>query len=75
VGPERNVREFLATLPEWRRLGLLAFTLNLQGGNPKGLKLSLGRTPRSFEGATGRPWTIRASGVPIGWVVALSGTC
>ena len=34
--PERNVREFLAALPEWRRHGLLAFTVNLQGGSPEG---------------------------------------
>ena len=33
---ERNTREFLAAMPEWRRHGLLAFTLNLQGGNPRG---------------------------------------
>ncbi len=32
--PERNVREFLAALPEWRRAGILAFTVNLQGGGP-----------------------------------------
>lgn len=34
--PERNTREFLAALPEWRRHGLLAFTVNLQGGSPEG---------------------------------------
>jgi hypothetical protein len=34
--PERNVREFLAALPDYRRHGLLAFTLNLQGGSPEG---------------------------------------
>ena len=34
--PERNTREFIAALPEWRRHGLLAFTLNLQGGSPEG---------------------------------------
>jgi hypothetical protein len=33
---ERNTREFLAAMPEWRRYGLLAFTLNLQGGSPQG---------------------------------------
>lgn len=33
---ERNVREFLAAMPEWRAHGLLAFTLNLQGGSPTG---------------------------------------
>jgi hypothetical protein len=32
--PERNTREFIAALPEWRRAGLLAFTVNLQGGGP-----------------------------------------
>jgi hypothetical protein len=34
--PDRNTREFLAAMPDWRRHGLLAFTLNLQGGSPEG---------------------------------------
>ena len=34
--PDRNTREFVAAMPEWRRSGLLAFTLNLQGGSPEG---------------------------------------
>jgi len=34
--PERNTGEFIAAMPEWRRHGLLAFTLNLQGGSPEG---------------------------------------
>jgi hypothetical protein len=34
--PERNTREFIAAMPHWRRHGLLAFTLNLQGGSPQG---------------------------------------
>jgi hypothetical protein len=34
--PERNTREFLRAMPEWRRHGLLAFTINLQGGSPEG---------------------------------------
>lgn len=34
--PERNTREFLAMLPEYRRHGLLAVTLCLQGGCPEG---------------------------------------
>jgi hypothetical protein len=34
--PERNVREFVAALPEWKRHGVLAFTVNLQGGSPEG---------------------------------------
>ncbi|MDZ4689569.1 MAG: hypothetical protein SH850_31215 [Planctomycetaceae bacterium] len=33
---DRNTREFLAAMPEWKRHGLLAFTLNLQGGSPEG---------------------------------------
>jgi hypothetical protein len=33
---ERNTREFVAALPVWRRHGLLAITLNLQGGSPQG---------------------------------------
>lgn len=34
--PERNTREFLEAMLLWRRHGLLAFTLNLQGGSPEG---------------------------------------
>lgn len=34
--PERNTREFLAAMPEWRRHGLLGFTINFQGGSPQG---------------------------------------
>lgn len=33
---ERNTREFVAAMPGWRDHGLLAFTLNLQGGSPEG---------------------------------------
>jgi hypothetical protein len=33
---DRNTREFAAAMPEWRAHGLLAFTLNLQGGSPEG---------------------------------------
>ncbi|MGQ9731420.1 MAG: hypothetical protein ACUVX8_09110 [Candidatus Zipacnadales bacterium] len=32
--PERNTREFIAAMPEWRVHGLLSFTVNLQGGGP-----------------------------------------
>jgi len=32
----RNTREFVAAMPEWRKHGLLAFTINLQGGSPQG---------------------------------------
>jgi hypothetical protein len=34
--PDRNTDEFLAEMPGWRRNGLLAVTLNLQGGSPQG---------------------------------------
>jgi hypothetical protein len=34
--PDRNTREFLAAMPEWRRHGLNSFTLNLLGGSPQG---------------------------------------
>lgn len=34
--PERNVREFISAIPEWRRHGLLAVTVNFQGGSPEG---------------------------------------
>jgi hypothetical protein len=33
--PERNVSEFLEALPLYRSHGLLAFTINIQGGNPR----------------------------------------
>ena len=31
---DRNLGEFLAALPEWRKCGVLAITVNLQGGGP-----------------------------------------
>lgn len=34
--PARNTREFVAAMRAWRERGLLAFTLNLQGGSPEG---------------------------------------
>jgi hypothetical protein len=34
--PERNTREFVAAMPEWRKNGVLSFTINLQGGSPEG---------------------------------------
>ena len=33
---DRNTNEFIAAMPEWKRHGLLAFTINLQGGSPEG---------------------------------------
>jgi hypothetical protein len=34
--PDRNTTEFIAEMPNWRKHGLLAVTLNLQGGSPEG---------------------------------------
>ena len=36
----RNVNEFLAAMPLWRKQGLLSFTINLQGGSPEGYSKS-----------------------------------
>lgn len=33
---DRNTDEFLAAMEVWKRHGLLAFTINLQGGSPEG---------------------------------------
>ena len=33
---DRNTNEFIEAMPEWKKHGLLAFTLNLQGGSPQG---------------------------------------
>jgi hypothetical protein len=33
---ERNVSEFIAALPQWKAHGLLAVTVNFQGGSPEG---------------------------------------
>jgi hypothetical protein len=37
---DRNTREFIKAMPEWKKHGLLAFTLNLQGGSPQGYSKS-----------------------------------
>ena len=34
--PERNNREFIAAMAEWKQYGVLAFTVNFQGGSPEG---------------------------------------
>jgi hypothetical protein len=33
---DRNTNEFIKAMPQWKAHGLLAFTLNLQGGSPTG---------------------------------------
>ncbi len=37
---DRNTREFLEQMPVWRKHGLLAFSINLQGGSPEGYSKS-----------------------------------
>jgi len=34
--PDRNTNEFIASMTDWKNYGLLAITLNLQGGSPFG---------------------------------------
>jgi len=34
--PDRNTNEFVAAMEDWYQHGLLAFTINLQGGSPTG---------------------------------------
>lgn len=38
--PNRNTDEFIAAMPVWKAHGLLAFTINLQGGSPEGYSQS-----------------------------------
>jgi hypothetical protein len=38
--PNRNTNEFIAAMPIWKAHGLLAITLNLQGGSPEGYSLN-----------------------------------
>ena len=33
---DRNTKEFMENMPVWKENGLLAFTINLQGGSPEG---------------------------------------
>ena len=47
--PERNTREFIAAMPAWRERGLLAFTINLQGGSPQGYSASQPWHNSAFE--------------------------
>ncbi|MCG6186195.1 hypothetical protein [Maribellus maritimus] len=34
--PDRNTDEFIMAMPDWRKHGLIAFTINFQGGSPEG---------------------------------------
>ncbi len=59
--PERNVSEFIAALPEYRRHGLLAVTLNFQGGSPEGYSRTQPWENNAFEpdGALRKPYLDR----------------
>jgi hypothetical protein len=47
--PERNTREFIAAMPLWKAKGLLAFTINLQGGSPEGYSRTQPWVNSAFE--------------------------
>jgi hypothetical protein len=47
--PERNVKEFLDALPEWRAHGLLGVTINFQGGSPEGYSKTQPWENNAFE--------------------------
>ncbi len=46
---ERNVGEFIAAMPEWKRHGLLAVTVNFQGGSPEGYSKTQPWVNSAFE--------------------------
>src|SRR5688572_16792512 len=52
--PERNTNEFAAGMPEWKRHGVLAFMINLQGGSP-GFAGGRGRGGGAAPGAIPAP--------------------
>ena len=47
---DRNTREFVAAMKDWRRHGLLAITLNLQGGSPQGYSKDQPWENSAFDG-------------------------
>jgi hypothetical protein len=47
--PERNTDEFIDAMDEWHDHGLLAFTINLQGGSPEGYSASQPWINSAFE--------------------------
>src|SRR5262249_18552917 len=47
--PERNTREFIDAMPEWRKNGLLSFTVNFQGGSPEGYSKAQPWDDTAFE--------------------------
>jgi hypothetical protein len=51
--PERNTREYVAAMPTWREHGLAAFTINFQGGSPRGYSSEQPWINSAFDFATG----------------------
>jgi hypothetical protein len=52
---DRNTREFVAAMPQWRQRGLLGFTINLQGGSPRGYSRDQPWINSAFDFQTGAP--------------------
>ncbi len=46
---ERNTNEFIKAMGEWRKHGLLAFTINFQGGSPQGYSSTQPWENNAFE--------------------------
>ncbi len=46
---DRNTSEFVEAMEEWRSYGLLAFTINLQGGSPMGYGGNVGFVNSAFD--------------------------
>lgn len=46
---ERNTKEFVEAMSEWHSYGLLAFTVNLQGGSPMGYGGNVGFVNSAFN--------------------------
>ncbi len=46
---QRNTTEFIAAMEQWHSYGLLAFTLNLQGGSPMGYGGNVGFVNSAFN--------------------------
>jgi hypothetical protein len=57
--PERNTREFVAAMTEWRAHGLLSFTVNLQGGSPHGYSDDIGNPQPWINSAFGASGDLR----------------
>ncbi len=47
--PVRNTNEFIRAMEDWRRYGLLAFTVNFQGGSPEGYSANQPWENNAFE--------------------------